>query len=129
MYLKDKPGAITNLPKFEPRGEFGLVVGYGVRGSFIILQLAPLIQDNKRLFKRTRDVKFPAQGPVFPVRALLKAREPEVSWHYLLPCEQAPEASEPQEPDQRRCATCSGIITDVEVTCPACLQGPAKRLK
>jgi len=131
IFLKDKPSAIVNLPKFEPRGDFGIVVGYGAHSSFIILQLAPFIQEGRRLFKRTRDVKFPADGPKFPIRFLLKAKEPEVAWHFLTPCEQESDdsaVSAPKSSDEIQCVTCLGFIAESLITCPACVLGFSKRL-
>jgi len=130
IYLKDKPSAVSNLPKFEPRGEFGIVVGYGAYSSYVILQLAPFIQLGKRLFKRTRDVKFPVDGPKFPIRLLLQSKVPEVPWHFLCPCEDPESKEDPSVfDDGLRCNVCLGYISQEPVTCVACLHGGSKRLK
>ena len=132
VYLKDKPTAITNLPKFEPRGDFGVVVGYGAYSSYLILRLQPYIQDGKRLFKRTRDVKFPVEGLVFPVRTLLKSKFPEVSWHFRCPCESQDSQEAPQvcNEEQPSCKFCLRFVVDssVPILCPACLAGGTKRI-
>ena len=50
---------------------------------------------------------------------------------FLLPCEQ-PDAFEKASSDtEPRCATCSGYLRDVEITCEACLNAdrPMKRLR
>jgi len=132
FFLKDKPSAVQNLPKFEPRGEAGCVIGYGAYGSYCILVLAPFMQSGRRHLKRTRDVKIPCGPPRFPVRDIMKGVCPEVSWHLRLPCEQAPEPEELSLPvGVSRCVTCQKFVTDKPVACEACVVNkPAnKRLK
>ena len=136
FYLKEKPSPIVNVPKFEPRGEPAVIVGYGSYNSICVLRLAPFVQTGKISFRRTRDFRTPAGPPRFPIADLMREKTPEVSWHFLLPFEQESEnedgsAATPLPEGVTRCRTCSKLITELSVTCPACqeaLAAPRRRL-
>ena len=120
-YLKDPANSKVRLPKFEPRGDVGIVVGYFLQSGLWVLRLTPFVQHGIISFKRTRDVKYPPGPRRYPLTDLMARVTPEVVWHFLLPCEQ-PDASEEASSDtEPRCATCSGYLRDVEITCEACL--------
>ena len=130
FYLKEKPSAVANIPKFEPRGDAGLVIGYGAYSSIVVLLLTPFVQHGKRLFRRTRDYKVPTGPPRFPLKEIMSAVDPSVEWHFLLPCEQKLEQVESLPEGVTACDTCGWYITSLPVSCTACLQGPiTKRIR
>ena len=130
FYLKDPPNTKVSLPKFEPRGDVGIVVGYFLQSGLWILRLGPFVQHGTLSFKRTRDVKFPAGPPRYPLADLMARIAPEVVWDFSLPCEQASESEEAIPVDAPRCATCAGYLDDSQVLCEACLDNrPPTRLR
>ena len=110
------------LGKFEPRGELGILVGYGSYNSYKVLRLEPFVHTGAVAFRVTRDVKFPSGNPRFPIRDIAKSAEPFVEWHFLLPCEQEEERRQeaPIPPGTDICKMCGKFITTSEATCPAC---------
>jgi len=129
-YLKDPPNSKVGLPKFEPRGDVGVIVGYFLQSGFWILRLAPFVQHGTISFKRTRDVKFPPGPPRYPLTDLMARIVPAIVWHFSLPCEKTPESEEAPSETLMRCATCAGFLDDGPITCEACLDGrPSSRLR
>ena len=61
------------------------MIGYGAYKTYKVLRLEPLLQRGVVGLRTTRDVKFPAGAPRFPVRDISRSLSPAVEWHFLLP--------------------------------------------
>ena len=129
-YLKDPPNSKASLPKFEPRGDVGIVVGYFLQSGLWILRLTPFVQHGTISFKRTRDVKFPPGPPRYSLTDLMAKISPEIVWQFHLPCELPTDSEEATTDDPLRCATCAGFLEQSPATCEGCLDGrPPSRLR
>ena len=110
----------TSLPKFEPRGQLGVVLRYGRLESYVVLDYEHYVQSKgEARIVKTRDVRFMPELR-FPFLKLREQHPDSMHWLARL-FELVPDDLGPTADASGKCTLCGLRATNCEVSCTACL--------